>query len=108
MQQKSKIYSFSANGEDAIWMDGLKDRLQGKSFSKAMLDSAKLKFETKGKTKGELLFVKTCSELGLDAETMLYGYAVSLNTANELKKQRASVEGMDILSVARREKDGTN
>ena len=106
MHQKSKVYTFSANGEDAIWLDGLRKRLEGRiTFSQAMLEGAKLRYE-KAKDEDYILQLRqACDALELDFKSIIIGTTMQMTEASRQQEELASYEDRDILDIARDEKD---
>ena len=79
---KSKIYSFSAAGDDQTWLDGYKERLGEKSFSQAVLQALQLQDTKKGKSAAEHTFDEYCRANFLDKDAMLRLLMTDLRVCN--------------------------
>jgi len=86
MKQKSKTYSFSAVDTDLVWLEGLRERLQGKiSFSQAILEGLKCKFEAKGKSKIRIDFEDYCLSNDITEDQQLLLLMTTHRVSNSLE-----------------------
>lgn len=97
MKQKSKVYTFSAKDDDQIWVEGLKARLEEEDcvWSKAVLDSLKLKFQTNGKSKKLVQLETYCRTHDINIEVALEAVVIGHKMAVESAHRPLSMPGLN-------------
>jgi len=95
VQLKSKVQTFSAKDEDLLWLEGYKERLNGASFSKAVIDALKMQDDCQQHPRLRELDTK-CRAHGHDAETILVAAAINFIEALNEQERRDEARATNI------------
>ena len=96
---KAKVFSFSAKGNDAIWIEGYKNRLEGASFSKALIDGLK-GMENQEQSRLDRELARIARRNDFDAVMAIDSYKRSLVMQLQASEIKQAVEDMTILERA--------